>query len=287
MTKQKRKRKMDQEEIECIICNQTKKRAEYYNTSSYCKVCHGDYMNEKKIEIRREFIHKCISNGKFKLEDFDAADRLLISCQSRHNACKYNQKGYEKIECNYTTPFEFFLVMLKKEGFLTKWIDLYNCWIASGKDRNALPVIDRIDELGHYVPSNVQPLTHFENTFKARRKACTAVLFKNGSLVNAIQFESKTECNERLSEYVPVNVLKKIEYDVPTIQNLGNGYFLKVQTDDVQLEEMWQKVEPDKTYKLLYVLTHYEYTDDTRTSIRPFARDTYEFKVDGIGFVLK
>lgn len=213
----KRKSKMNQSEIECILCEQIKPRKEYYSTSSYCKACHKEYMSDKSITNRRKFLHKCIANNKLKLEHFDAADRLLISCQSRYNACKYNMGIYKDIECNYATPFEFFLVLLDKEEFFEKWIDLYNCWIASGKNRNALPVIDRIDEKGHYISSNVQPLTHLENTQKANSNSILFFLWKRRGLreIARGRFDSVSELkryidssnNSNLPADANVNVL--------------------------------------------------------------------------------
>jgi len=273
-----------QAEITCPICEETKNREEFYASCGYCKPCHKQYMSDLAVNTRRNFIHEYIAKGKIKLEDFRAAERLLISCQSRFKACKYNEKGYEEIECNYASPFEFFLKLLDKDSFFEGWIDLMTCHIANGEDRNSLPVIDRINEKGHYTLDNVQPLTHYDNTKKARQKHCTAVLFKDGNLVDTFKFDSKKQCNELLQTYVPVKLLKTLQYDTPFFQSLGNGYYLKVQTDDAKLEDILNK-DNHENYKIVFKdLMHYVYDFDTN-KVQVYKDDgSYTFKIRAIAF---
>lgn len=276
-----------QTETTCPLCELTKDKGEFYESCGYCKECHKQYMGELSVKKREDIIKQYIKIGLVTLEQYRAVDRLLISCQSRYNACYYNQKGYKEIECDYANYLEFFELLVKDEKFFSGWIELTERYYADDCKRSSTPVIDRIDSSGHYTLNNVQPLTHYENTKKARQKPCTAVLFKDGNLVDVFNFESKKQCNEQLQNYVPVKVLKTLDYDTPYFQSLAGGYYLKVQTDDAKIGDILKKDNP-KNYKIvLQDVVHYVFDLDKK-KVRVYKDDnSYELKMNGLAFTFQ
>lgn len=205
-----------QAEITCPLCEQTKDKAEFYKTGGYCQECHKHYTSDREVKKRDDIIKRYIKMGMVTLEQYRAVDRLLISCQSRFNACYYNQKGYENVKCDYTNYLEFFELLVNDEKFFSGWIELTERYYADDCKRNSTPCIDRIDRYGHYTLDNVQPLTHYENTKKARQKPLLFFLYKRNGLkpIATGNFNSVTDIKKQLKN-------SGIELDV-SIDNLIN-----------------------------------------------------------------
>ena len=224
----KKKRKGEKKtRVICPLCLEKKGKDGFYNTGGYCKDCQKNYNSKNAVEKRAKVLQHYIDIGKVKEEHRQAADRLLISAHSRHKACKYNQKGYENINCDYPEYLDFFEELYEEERIFSEWEKLTDYYYENGKKRNDTPVLDRIDEKGHYTISNIQANTHLGNTLRAVRKPMLFFLWQRSPIKEIISGRYNT-----IDELK--NALKETDFDLNSsintlankARNIGEGDFV-------------------------------------------------------------
>jgi hypothetical protein len=108
-----------------------------------------------------EFSKEIIREGK-KL--------LMASCVYAKNRTRHKHGTYAQVKCSFKTPKKMFNSLCANKRFMKSWYEYTTIYLENNRNRSFRPVIDRINEKGHYYVYNIQPLSFSENSSKARKK---------------------------------------------------------------------------------------------------------------------
>ncbi|WP_053361935.1 hypothetical protein [Bacillus sp. FJAT-27251] len=264
------------EKKKCVICNLEKKIEEFYLGHGKCKKCHSKKVQFNKGLDSMRTINKLLDLKIIKRNEVTAARTLLISCESRINACKYNIGIYKDIDCKWSSP-QFFMVDIiqKLPNVWHEW-KIQNVIYEETKNDSDRPTIDRIDEFGDYTLTNIQMLSKHNNSKKARSKPCRVLIIHNKKIQGVFEFKSKKDLYKDLVKAgIPINTTQ-IKFDTGIIQEVGNGYSILLQAKDGEIartDERFYKViinhrreliEED-TGKVIEVLGYWQYEFEAGT----------------------
>lgn len=95
---------------------------------------------------------------------------LKATCNNIIKRSREKEGAYSHVKCYFKKASQLFMSIIEQKRLLDKWLELTGIYLIKGKDKRFRPVIDRIDEKGHYYLSNMQVLSLSENASKARKK---------------------------------------------------------------------------------------------------------------------
>jgi hypothetical protein len=108
---------------------------------------------------------------KFSAEVRKEGLRLLTrTCNNIIVRSRKTEGPYRNVKCSFNSAKKLRDSLRGEKKFMERWFLLTKEYFLSGKNRCLRPVIDRIDEKGHYYKYNMQVLTCSENARKARVK---------------------------------------------------------------------------------------------------------------------
>ena len=96
--------------------------------------------------------------------------------------CKiYSKQKYSSAKRGHLPP-EYTLNELREYLMNdTNYIDIFNKYLESGRDKNLAPSVDRVRDLEGYSFGNIRICTWFENSSKAKELLCHKVLHTNNN----------------------------------------------------------------------------------------------------------
>ncbi|WP_226680713.1 hypothetical protein [Sutcliffiella horikoshii] len=98
---------------------------------------------------------------------------LTKTCNNIIARSRLTEGTYKNVKCSFKSARKLRDSLKSEKKFMYKWYTLTKEFLEQGEIRPLRPVIDRIDEKGHYFKSNMQVLTCSENARKARiKKPC-------------------------------------------------------------------------------------------------------------------
>ncbi|MGD7025249.1 hypothetical protein ACQCVK_22230 [Rossellomorea vietnamensis] len=108
---------------------------------------------------------------KFSREVVKVGLELLSkTCINIINRSNCDEGYYKNIKSSFNSAKKLRQSLRGKKKFMERWYTLTERYIASGNQLSLRPVIDRIDEKGHYYLYNMQILTYSENAKKVHAK---------------------------------------------------------------------------------------------------------------------
>lgn len=213
-----------EEECFCKERSHFVREEEYYYQGRMCKECRNEKNNNRiknltGIEFAEYLLHRsCI--------------RVLERVRDDKN------EVYKGVKCSWDKPLKMKEDLMKQIDFWENWIKQSKIYEESGKTANLRPTIDRIESNvekgGHYIITNLQVLSHSENTIKAKSIKCKVIFIKNLEVVKITEYESTKDVMKELKipAYNTINILK----DSGKIQCIGNGYSVLIQTLDGRMK---------------------------------------------------
>ncbi|MBN8199180.1 hypothetical protein ACFWGC_29540 [Cytobacillus pseudoceanisediminis] len=106
-------------------------------------------------------------NAEVRLEGI----RLLkATCRNIIRRSREAEGAYGHVKCSFKKANDLFRSIISHKRLFDKWLEQTEIFMEKGNDKCLRPVIDRIDEKGHYYLYNMQVLSLSENASKARKK---------------------------------------------------------------------------------------------------------------------
>ena len=253
----------------CNKCDELKHISDYYEGHLQCKDC----VNQQKYTYGdwRGFLEESYKLGHYTKAEYKYAKQLLIMCGYREYQCKYDER-YKNVTYDYNGYRDMYTNLITRQAERFTWSDLkkyYDEWIASGKNDEKIPTIDRIIEGGDYTNNNVQCLPQRENWDKAIRyynaKPAMAIIVKDYEVVETLTFETLTACKQYFDN-------SNLKHDAPYLQKVKDGQVI-IQTLDADKHEILMKQHKKKIdiKKPLHIVDSLENWNITDTLYIPIA----------------
>jgi hypothetical protein len=95
---------------------------------------------------------------------------LTKTCNNIIVRSRKTEGPYKNVKCSFNSAKKLRDSLRGEKKFMERWYSLTKEYLLSDKNRCLRPVIDRIDEKGHYYKYNMQVLTCSENARKVHAK---------------------------------------------------------------------------------------------------------------------